>query len=344
MTPEPALAQKSPRLWPSVLLTLTIATLLSYQWLTRPPTMWFDFRILFLPIYAALGFGILWPFALALQVLVWPSHRQPGLWRYRVAIVLFILCCVGWIPLVRAELAVADRKRTDAIVQEQNRARFATEQAAAEQTLAANGLLAFSEPLHSPQLGVLQQCIKTHDLAPDEFLAAIERYQTPLILNQLAQKPDCPPDALQLLFTKSLARLQTLSDIEASIQLDSIFKTIGNHSNTPVQVLLNMVSSDKILVRMHAVENPRLPHPAKLAYLKAACTYWWAIEIETVAADPDTPVDILTCLSTKQAAAVALSHNPHTPDSVIDQMSESSDFWLSYYGKKALAKRQTKAY
>jgi hypothetical protein len=341
MTSASPLAQKPPRLWPAILVTFVVATLLSYMWLTLPPTGWFDLRILLLPIYTPLAFGILWPFALALQSLASPSRRQPKLLRHRVAAILFVLSFAGWIPFVHAELAEAARKRDEVIVQAQNRTQFAAAQNDAEHFLAANGLLAFPDPLAYAQFGVLQRYIETHDQTPEQFLAAIDHYQNPSILNQLAQKTHCPPEALQLLFTKSLARLRTLSDTEAFIQLEPIFKTIGNHSNTPVDVLLKMISNDKILVRMHAVENPRLPRPAKLAYLGAACSYWWATEIETIAADPDTPVDILTCLSTKQSAAVALSRNPNTPDSVIEQMSKSPDFWLSYYGKQALTERHS---
>jgi len=184
---------------------------------------------------------------------------------------------------------------------------------------------------------VLQDFIYSSQLTLEDLLAASEHYESPMILEALAQKPNCPPEALEILYAKAAKQLHNYPD-ESTVGL--VFDKIEKNPNVPVDVLVKMVESDSPLARMSAVKNPKLPHSTRMAYLKRGCGFEWPSELRVVAADPDTPVDVLVCLSTNSAAALDVGRNPHTPTSVVETMSESSDYWTRTAGKEGLAKRQ----
>ena len=160
---------------------------------------------------------------------------------------------------------------------------------------------------------------------------------------ELAGKPYCPPEALEKFFEHATAQQHKPSDAVAPTLVGPVFAAIAKNPNTPVEVLVKMVRSDSPYVRMNGVTNPNLPKTVKMEYLKKGCSYWWSSELRTVASDPNTPVDVLVCLSTKPDAAYAVAMNPHTPTSVVEAMSKSDNYWVQMAGRENLARQQAKA-
>ena len=333
---------KRPPLWPSLLFAAVVATVCSVAWLTRGPDRLIDFRLLLAPIYIPLAFGILWPVTVALQALAMPSARDRKLWRNWVAMILFAASVCCWVPFVTAEMAESRNEREAVVRQAAWQRQQQAERADAQAAIARAGISAFTEPLTEQQSYVLQQYIDAHRLSAEEIMQASEHYQTPSIMAQLAQTRDCPPEALEVLFEHALNQQKTISEALQPSQLGEVFGAIGKNANTPVHVLVEMMRIESPYVRAAAVENPNLPGNVKLAYLKKGCELWWPSELRTVGSDPETPLDVLVCLSTKPDAAYSVARNPHTPTSVVETMSKSENYWLKTAGKEELDKRLAK--
>jgi uncharacterized membrane protein len=334
------LPEERPALWPSLLFSVIVATFFSVMWLTRGAYQILDFRLLLAPIYIPLAFGIIWPVTVALQALATPAARGDKLRRNWVALILFVISGICWLPFVTAEMAVSRREREEAVLQEELHQQQHAEREAAQASFERGGLLAFTEPMTSQEMDVLERFIDGHHLSAEELEQASEHYQAPQIMQELAEKPDCPPGALETLFEHAIGQQQIVSEVLRPSVLGPVFAAIGKNANTPVRILVEMIGSDDPYIRTAAVDNPNLPKAAKMAYLKKGCGLSWPSELNFVGADADTPVGVLVCLSTKQSAAFAVARNPHTPTSVIETMSKSDDFWLKTAGQESLPKRQ----
>jgi hypothetical protein len=334
---------KRPPLWPSLLFAAIVATAFSLMWLTRGPYQMLDFRLLLAPIYTPLAFGIIWPVTVGLQALATPAARDRKLRRNWAALILFVVSGIGWLPIVMAEWTGSIRERVETRQQEESRRQQQSEREAAQAAVERGGLLVFEEPLKSVEEYALERYIDEHHLSAEELQQASEHYQTPQIMAELAGKPYCPPEALQKFFEHATTQQHKVSDAVAPTLVGPVFAAIGKNPNTPVEVLVKMVRSDSPYVRMDGVTNPSLPKAVKMEYLKKGCAYWWGSELRTVASDPNTPVDVLICLSTKPDAAYAVAMNPHTPTSVVEAMSKSDNYWVKTAGTENLARRQAKA-
>jgi hypothetical protein len=334
---------KRPQLWPSLLFATIAATAFSVTWLTRGQYQMFDFRLVLAPIYIPLAFGIIWPITVALQALATPAARDNKLRRNWAALILFVVSGIGWLPIVMAEWTASVRQRAYIKQQEEWRRQQQSEREAAEAAVTRGGLLAFEEPLKSMEEYALERYIDEHHLSAEELQQASERYQTPQIMAELAGKPYCPPEALQKFFEHATTQQHKVSDAVAPTLVGPVFAAIGKNPNTPVEVLVKMVRSDSPYVRMDGVTNPNLPKAVKMEYLKKGCAYWWGSELRAVASDPNTPVDVLVCLSTKPDAAYAVAMNPHTPTSVVEAMSKSDNYWVQTTSRENLARRHANA-
>jgi hypothetical protein len=302
-----------------------------------------DFRILLAPIYIPLAFGIIWPVTVGFQALAMPAARDSKLRRNWAALILFVVSGIGWLPIVMAEWTESVRQRAYTKQQEEWRRQQQSEREAAQAAVTRGGLLAFEEPMKSAEEYALERYIDEHHLSAEELREASEHYRTPQLMAELAEKPDCPPEALKNFFEHATEQQRSVAEALAPSVLGPVFTAIGKHGNTPADVLARMVRSDSPYVRMAAVANPNLPKAAKMTYLKKGCDYWWPAELRTMGGDPDTPLDVLLCLSMKPDAAYSVARNPHTPTSVVEAMSKSENYWLKTAGKENLAERQAAA-
>lgn len=338
MSSDEELRWKRPRVWPSLLIAAIPAIYLPLEWINRRHNQPLDFTILFSPIYIALAFGILWPILVGLQALVMRSARRAHLWRYRVAPVLFALSVLGWVPFVMLEVAVIKRERAENLRMAQWREHVAAEESVARQAIAAKGVLAFTEPLQDEQAGVLVRHIYDHALTSGELQRMSEQYQDPMVMNELAQKTNCPPEALEILFAKAMS--ERGSTTPTSLQwIQQTLNHIGRNASTPVEVLVKMVESDEPAARMAAAANPHLPKAAKISYLKKACNFLWESEMREAGNDPDTPPEILECLSTKPGGDFYVASNPNTPIHVLEALSHSDIHSVKKAAHDNLAKR-----
>ena len=334
---------KRPPLWPSLLFAAAAATVFSVTCLTRGPYQMFDFRLLLAPIYIPLAFGIIWPVTVGFQALAMPATRDSKLRRNWAALILFVVSGIGWLPIVMAEWTANVRGRAYSKQQEEWRRQQQSEREAAQAAVTRGGLLAFEEPMKSAEEDAVERYIDEHHLSAEELQQASEHYQTPQIMAELAGKPYCPREALEKMFEHAIEQQHKVSDVVAPTLLGPVFAAIAKNPNTPVDVLVKMARSDSPYVRVDGVTNPNLPRAVKMEYLKKGCSYWWSSELRTVASDPNTPTDVLVCLSTKPDAAYAVAMNPHTPTSVVEAMSKSDNYWVKTAGNENLARRQAPA-
>jgi hypothetical protein len=328
-----------PKVWASLLIAAILAVVFAYEWLTWGPEKWLDLRLFAFPIYAPLAFGVICPVLVALQAMSMPSPGQEKLRRNWVALIMFVVSAFGWVPVVMAEMKVAEREREEVVRQREWQQQRMALQAAAQQAIAEGGILAFSEPFQGEEGGVLERYIYEHHFSLEELQQASEHYQTTCIMNEIAQKPNCPAEALEILYAHANGQ-ESEPGVVANAQLGPIYGSIAANPNITVALLVKMVQSDNPVARAAAVKNPKLPKVVKIAYLKKGCTEWWPSEISAIGADPDTPVDVLECLSKQQGAAYAVARNPHTPIRVIETMAASQDYWLKTAGQESLAKRR----
>jgi hypothetical protein len=118
-----------------------------------------------------------------------------------------------------------------------------------------------------------------------------------------------------------------------------VYLNLAANPNITPELLARMVGSANPLARMEAAKNPKVPMAAKMAYLKKGCQYEGPFEPASVAANLDTPVDVLSCLATKGGAQYDLARNPHTPVDVLEKYAESNDYWAKVWSKENLVKR-----
>jgi hypothetical protein len=329
---------KRPPLWPSLLIAAVPAIYLPFNWIVRHHSVPFDFTIFFAPVYIALAFGVVWPVLVGLQAVAWPSARRFRLWRYRVAVVVFLVSAGCSVPVVNRELSELRAKRAeDARMAEWHKQLYA-EEAAAQGAIAVKGVLVFTEPLQGSQAAMLVRYIYDHAVTPEELRRMSEHYQEPMVMNELAQKKNCPPEALEMLFAKAMSERSTATPW-TSQWIEHTLDNVGRNANTPADVLVKMVESDDRAARTSALANPNLPKAAKISYLNGACEFHEA-EMRYAAQDPDTPPEVLECLSTKPGGALAVARNPHTPIRVLETLTHSDQDSIKKAAQANLAKRE----
>jgi hypothetical protein len=330
--------EKRPPLWPSLLIAAVPATYLPFNWIVRHHSVPFDFTIFFAPVYIALAFGVIWPVVVGLQAIAWPSALRPRLWRYRVAVVLFLVSAGCSVPVVNRELYELRAKRAEDARMAEWHKQSGAQYSAAQQAIAVKGVLAFPEPLQGAEAGVLDRYIYDHALTPEDLQRMSEHYQEPMVLNELAQKKNCPPEALEILFTKAMNERSTATPW-SSVWIEQTLDHVGRNANTPADVLVKMVESDDRAARTAALANPSLPKAAKISYLSAACEFHEA-EMRYAAQNPDTPPEVLECLSTKPGGALAVARNPHTPIRVLESLTHSDQDSIKKAARENLAKHE----
>jgi hypothetical protein len=135
-------------LWPSLLLAAILAIVLPLMWLVpRDTGKPLDFHIFLAVIYIPLAFGIIWP-----ALIGWQAHTnrpapQKRLLRNRVAPVLLVVSFICWVPLVKVEIELVQKERALELFLEASIRQQAAEKLEAQNTIAADGILAFAEPL-----------------------------------------------------------------------------------------------------------------------------------------------------------------------------------------------------
>jgi hypothetical protein len=333
-------SQARPKLWPSLLGALILATCLSFLWLTQGPARWLDFRILLAPIYIPLGFGILWPVWLAIESLTANTKNKSGMLpRHWVAIVLFLLSAVCWTPFVIAEKKASDLESSNKILQKEQSAKVEAERTAAKTALREKGILAFMEPFGPEEEGILGWHMEMERVTPEELQQASEHYRSPTIMASIAKNHDCPSSALEIIYEHAMAEMKNPNDPGEHDQFYLVYLNLATNPNITPELLDRMVRSGNPLARMEAVRNPRLPMAAKMAYLKKGCQYEGPFEPASVAGNLDTLADVLSCLATKGDTQYELAKNPHTPVDILENYAESNDYWAKVWSKENLEKR-----
>lgn len=238
--------------------------------------------------------------------------------------------------------------------------------AAALNAISQNGLTAFMEPMSETEERMLESYISAHKFTPAELTEAADHYQNPTIMKALAQNPDCPAGALEILqrhatekekegYSGELTAEELYSRIaeNPNVSPDLLREMLrsGNHwhntyfiiaksSNASSHLLLEMLRSGNPGQRAAALRSGKLPSKQKLDYLEKGCALTDDSEMIAVAEEADTPVEILECLSVKPGAAIGLAANPHTPTNVLEQMSQSPDWRIANEAKIALKWRK----
>jgi hypothetical protein len=243
-----------------------------------------------------------------------------------------------WSPFLQGRQHRAEQAREEAVKQADLQQQRNALNAAAVNAIEQHGLVAFTEPMSDTEEMYLEfHILSAHKFTPAELTEACEHYQNPKIMMALAQNRDSPAEALEILY-------RHMSENEKASRSDAVtaqlYLTIAKNPNASLDLLLKMLRSGDSGQRAAALRSKRLPLKEKMDYLEKGCTLTDDNEMAVVAGDSDTPVEVLECLSSKPGASVGLSINPHTPTSVLEQMSQSSDWRIANDGKIGLALRK----
>jgi hypothetical protein len=215
----------------------------------------------------------------------------------------------------------------------------AARDAAALDAIAQHGLMAFTEPMSDTEEWHLEYYIRgAPKFTPAELTEAAEYYQNPKIMMALAQNLGSPAKALEILYRHTSEKEKARRSEAVTAQ--QLYLAIAANPNASPDLLLKMLRSGNPGERAAALRSGKLPSKEKMDYLEKGCTRTDDDEMAAVGRDPDTPVEVLECLSTKPGAAVGLSINPHTPTNVLEQMSQSPDWRIANDGKIGLAQRK----
>jgi hypothetical protein len=257
-----------------------------------------------------------------------------------------------WSPILQGRQRRAEQEREEAAKQAPMRQEQAARDAAALDAIAQHSLMAFTEPISDTEEWHLEYYIlSASKFTPAELTEASDHYKNPKIMIALAQKPDCPAKALEILYRHTSEKQEaSRSEVVTAQQLYSsrsealaarqLYLTIAANPNASPDLLLKMLRSGNPGPRTAALRSGNLPSKQKMDYLEKGCTLTDDDEMAAVARDPDTAVEVLECLSSKPGAAVGLSINPHTPTNVLEQMSQSPDWRIANEGKIGFAQRK----
>jgi hypothetical protein len=269
-----------------------------------------------------------------------------SVWGKRMALLPNIVLAAGlfcglfiWSPLLQGRQHRAEQEREQAVKQADSQQQRDAQNAAVLNAIAQHGLMAFTEPMSDTEEWNLEYYIRSaHKFTPAELTEAAEYYQNPKIMMALAQNLNSPAKAREILH-RHTSEKEEASRSEA-LAAEQLYLTIAANPNASPDLLLKMLRSGNSGQRAAALRSGNLPLKQKMDYLEKGCTLTDDDEMAAVARDPDTPVEVLECLSSKPGAAVGLSINPHTPASVLEQMSQSPDWRIAHDGKIGLAQRK----
>jgi len=259
-----------------------------------------------------------------------------------------------WSPVLQGRQHRAEQEREQAVKRADLQQQRDTQNAAAVNAITERGLMAFTEPMSDTEEWNLEYHIRgAHKFTPAELTEAAEYYQNPKIMMALAQNLDSPAKALEILYrhtsekeearrSEAVTAQQLYSSRSGALAAQQLYLAIAANPNASPDLLLKMLRSGNSGQRAAALRSGNLPSKQKMDYLEKGCTLTDDGEMAAVARDPDTPIEILECLSSKPGAAVGLSINPHTPTSVLEQMSQSPDWRIANEGKIGFVQRKRK--
>jgi hypothetical protein len=295
-------------------VSFAVSAVDAWIWLVQEPD-WLGFRLLLgAPLYFAASFGLTWPLLTAVQVFVARFRgATPFPWvRVLIAALVFRL---GWylaVPLARdtyENSEVAAKHRQDDLERTEDQL--------------AHNILLFREPVSRSEENALVHFIQERPIDPESSIEAARHYShTPAVLWALAGRAAASPDCLRTLYEEWLESSGIVDNVG---YLRELPLRVGNHPNTPVDVLQQMIRSGQ---GGAAFRNQRLPKVDKIAFLKRAAASDSSATRSLVAADPDTPTPILRKLSSDPAPVVVegLLGNPSTPDDVLEKFTHLEVF------------------
>ena len=282
-----------------------------------------------------------------------------SVWGKTMALLPNIVLAVGlfyglliWSPVLQGRQHRAELEREQAVKQAGLQQQRDAQNAVVLNAIAQHGLMAFTEPMNDTEEWYLEYHIRgAPKLTPAELAEAAEYYQNPKIMMALAQNLNSPAKALEILYrhtsekekasgSEAVTAQQLYASRSEALTAQQLYLTIAANPNASPELLLKMLRSGSPAQRAAALRGEKLPLKQKMDYLEKGCTLTDDDEMAAVARDPDTPVEVLECLSSKPGAAVGLSINPHTPTSVLEQMSQSPDWRIAHDGKIGLAQRK----
>jgi hypothetical protein len=271
---------------------------------------------------------------------VW-GNEMALLPNFLLAAILFFGLFI-WSPFLQGRHHRAEQEREQAAKQAEVQQQRDAQNAAFRDAIRRRGLMAFTEPMTDTEEQDLELYIlSASQFTPAELIEASEHYKNPKIIIALAQKPDCPVEALEILYQHTIKKEEEGSSEKVTAQ--QIYFTVAKNLNASPDLLMKMLRSGSPAQRAAALRGEKLPLKQKIDYLEKGCTLTDDYEMAAVARDADTPVEVLECLSSKPGAAAGLSINPHTPTSVLEQMSQSPDWRIANDGKIGLAQRNRQA-
>lgn len=291
-----------------------------------------------------IGF-ILWAFSMILAS-TWFSwtvwRRFLGLLPNIILAAMLLCGLFRWSPYLKGQEQRQKVEREERQRQEQAQQQRHAEEAAISKALAQHGLLAFNEPLQGREELELELYISSaNKFAPEKLIAASQHYRTYGIMTALAGKATCPKEALEILYEHAASQEKT--GLYSEIAMEQLYSSIIGNPNASLDLVLRMLHGDSPAARAAAVRNGKLPLKDKMAYLDKGCASSDDLELSMIARDEDTPVEVLECLAAKPGARYGLAGNPHTPLSVLEKMSQSTDLAIANQGRQALARRQRNA-
>jgi hypothetical protein len=257
-----------------------------------------------------------------------------------------------WSPVLQGRQHRAELEREQAVKQAGLQQQRDAQNAVVLNAIAQHGLMAFTEPMNDTEEWYLEYHIRgAPKLTPAELAEAAEYYQNPKIMMALAQNLNSPAKALEILYrhtsekekasgSEAVTAQQLYASRSEALTAQQLYLTIAANPNASPELLLKMLRSGSPAQRAAALRGEKLPLKQKMDYLEKGCTLTDDYEMAAVAREADTSVEVLECLSSKPGAAVGLSINPHTPTSVLEQMSQSPDWRIANDGKIGLTQRK----
>lgn len=244
-----------------------------------------------------------------------------------------------WSPFLQGRHHRADQEREQAAKQAEAQQQRDAQNAAIRDAIRERGLMAFTEPMTDTEEQDLEfYILSAIQFTPAELTEASEHYKNPKIMIALAQKPNCPAEALEILYRHTIKNEDAGPSEKVTAQ--QLYFAVAKNPNASSDLLMTMLRSGSPTQRAYALRSEKLPLKQKMEYLERGCTLTDDYEMAAVARDADTSVEVLECLSSKPGAAAGLSINPHTPTSVLEQMSQSPDWRIANEGKIALTQRK----
>jgi hypothetical protein len=289
-----------------------------------------SYRVLLLPLYVPLAFGLIRPLLAEMQARSAPSLRRIHALRYKVASVLFIACLFVSAPFAVLEIRSyaldlsADRAKATAVAG--NRAKYNDEVAQANHEILVKGLAAYSEPITPVQESVLTNYIASHasTLLAEQITSASQHYCCGvLVLSCLAGSRNAPSEALQNIYDHALQ----LPDNPASSPYGGkagVLESLAANPNTPSPIL-HALQSDSPRARTKAPDNPNTPPSEKINYLRKASDSSDVGERLAAARNAATPPGVLEKLSSDSDAIVlTVADSLSTPTTFLEQILATS--------------------